>query len=133
MEYSFFFSLFFFLRYLLDDMLPNIDGLKTSLQSVSESEMLEHGPMLTKARASLHRAEPAVAEKAYQAYLGSQKDFIGSKKGGRRLGWSKERLVKEANAWSYEVLGLKKPPSLLARTVGKMGLKGTKGIQVSKG
>ena len=120
-------------RYVLDDMLPNIDGLKTSVQAVAESEMLEHGPMLTKARASLRRAEPAVAEKAYQAYLGSQKDFIGSKKGGRRLGWSKERLVQEANAWSFEVLGLEKPPPLLARTVGKMGLKGTKGIQVSKG
>jgi ATP-dependent RNA helicase MSS116 len=51
----------------------------------------------------------------------------------RRLRWDKERLVEEANIFAEEVLALPGPPPLQAKTVGKMGLKGVRGLNVLKG
>ena len=73
------------------------------------------------------RVSRATAERAYQAYLGFQKGFIATKKKSG-LGWSKERLVEEANALSV-VMGLPEPPVMNARMLGKMGLRGTKGLR----
>ena len=42
----------------------------------------------------------------------------------RKLGWSKEDLVREANDLALNCWHLGELPSLEAKTVGKMGLKG---------
>ena len=48
----------------------------------------------------------------------------------RKLQWSQRDLVKEANVFSHDCLGLDEPPALMARTVGKMGLKGVPGLRI---
>lgn len=53
------------------------------------------------------------------------------------LGWSPAQLVDEMNDWARQALlfqeGASGPaPPLLAKTVGKMGLKGTPGLNVVK-
>lgn len=64
------------------------------------------------------------AEKSYQAYLGF---YNGNKK---RIGKVNNReLVSLANEWSRHA-GLSRPPALEKRTVGKMGLRGTPGLNV---
>ncbi|OSX70405.1 hypothetical protein BU14_0766s0001 [Porphyra umbilicalis] len=69
----------------------------------------------------------ATAAAAYQAWLG----FYAM--GLKRFGWSKTQLVAHANAWYGDVCGRPRAPPLLARTVGKMGLKGTPGLVVEGG
>ena len=64
---------------------------------------------------------------AYQAWLGFYNSFL------RRLKWDKDTLVEEANDFAVTVLGLPGPPPLQAKTVGKMGLKGVRGLNVTKG
>jgi len=62
------------------------------------------------------------AERAYQAWLG----FYNSNT--KRIGKvSKQELVALANEWS-RLVGLRYPPALEKRTVGKMGLRGVQGI-----
>lgn len=62
------------------------------------------------------------AERAYQAWLG----FYNSNT--KRIGKiSKQELVALANEWS-RLVGLRHPPALEKRTVGKMGLRGVQGI-----
>lgn len=62
------------------------------------------------------------AERAYQAWLG----FYNSNT--KRMGKiSKQELVSLANEWS-RLVGLRYPPALEKRTVGKMGLRGVPGI-----
>ncbi|KAH8096356.1 helicase [Aureococcus anophagefferens] len=72
---------------------------------------------------------------AYQAWLGFNSSL-------RRLRWDlcrnqifnptsmlgQGRLVAEANDWAKEILGMAEPPQLQAKTVGKMGLKGVRGL-----
>ena len=60
---------------------------------------------------------------AYQAWLGFYNSNL------KLLRWSKEDLVAEANDW-FASLGQSEPPALLAKTVGKMGLKGVPGLRV---
>ena len=43
--------------------------------------------------------------------------------------WDKERLVRQVNAWGSD-MGLRDQPSLQKRTVGKMGLKGVRGLKI---
>ena len=73
--------------------------------------------------------DPTTVKKAYLAWLGYYNGLIGKK----RLNWSKERLVEEANAWCA-VMGWreKKTPGLTKRLLGKMGLKGTPGLRVEE-
>jgi len=70
--------------------------------------------------------EPLVksAELAYQAWLG----FYNSNT-KRMGGINKSELVKLANEFA-RLAGLRQTPPLLARTVGKMGLKGVPGLNV---
>jgi len=63
---------------------------------------------------------------AYQAWLGFYNSNL------KALGWSKVDLVSEANEW-FLSLGQEEPPALQAKTIGKMGLKGTPGLRVDKG
>ena len=70
--------------------------------------------------------EPKVA--AYQAWMGYYKGFL------RTMGWSPSELVEQANEYAFQALRYKAddgmPPPILAKTVGKMGIRGTKGLNV---
>lgn len=65
-----------------------------------------------------------VQRKAYQSWLGFYKGSV------KQLQWSVDQLVKEANALALEGLGAPEVPGLPKSTVGKMGLKGVKGLVV---
>lgn len=76
-----------------------------------------------------HVSNTAKAQ-AYQAWLGYYNSST------RVLGWDKTTLVEHGNQYALEVLGYDEGgqvPSLEAKTVGKMGLKGTKGLRVTPG
>jgi ATP-dependent RNA helicase MSS116 len=62
-------------------------------------------------------------EQAYRAWLGYYNGHL------KKVGWDKKQLVQMANAWAGEV-GLREQPTLLKKTVGKMGLKGVPGLRV---
>ena len=64
---------------------------------------------------------------AYQAWLGFYNSSL------RKLRWDKDQLVFEANDWAKEICLQHTPPALQAKTVGKMGLKGVRGLNVLKG
>ncbi|KAF5391246.1 hypothetical protein D9757_003016 [Collybiopsis confluens] len=68
------------------------------------------------------------AMKAYAAWLGYYKGQSKTTK------WSSEQLVAEANRYAKDSLGWKEasPPPLQAKTVGKMGLKGVKGLNIER-
>lgn len=61
---------------------------------------------------------------AYQAWLGFYNSNL------KQLGWSREELVEQANNWAVNVAGLLEPPALMAKTVGKMGLRDVRGLRV---
>ncbi|KAI0973632.1 ATP-dependent RNA helicase MSS116 [Xylaria arbuscula] len=62
--------------------------------------------------------------RTYQAWLGFYKSYL------KRMGWDNVRLVAEANKFAVEGLGAAEVPSLEKSTVGKMGLRGVKGLSV---
>ncbi|KAI0860230.1 ATP-dependent RNA helicase MSS116 [Xylaria cubensis] len=62
--------------------------------------------------------------KTYQAWLGFYKSYV------KRMGWDNVRLVAEANKFALEGLGAPEVPSLEKSVVGKMGLRGVKGLSV---
>lgn len=70
---------------------------------------------------------------AYQAWLGYYNSSV------RKLGWNQTDLVRHANEYARDVLRTEPqgsswtPPGLLAKTVGKMGLKGVPGLNVLRG
>ncbi|KAI1197747.1 ATP-dependent RNA helicase MSS116 [Nemania serpens] len=64
--------------------------------------------------------------RTYQAWLGFYKSYL------KRMGWDTVRLVAEANKFALEGLGAAEVPSLEKSTVGKMGLRGVKGLTVIK-
>jgi ATP-dependent RNA helicase MSS116, mitochondrial len=70
---------------------------------------------------------PSVRGMAYAAWLGYYNSHL------KKLRWDKTTCVQSANQFSREVLSLEEPPALMARTVGKMGLKGIPGIRVERG
>lgn len=67
-----------------------------------------------------------MAGSAYAAWLGYYKGQSKTTK------WGSEKLVEEANRYAKEVLGWKDvlPPPLMPKTVGMMGLRGVKGLNV---
>lgn len=75
-------------------------------------------------------ALPRVVEEtkcqAYQAWLGFYNGWQ------KKLGWSPAELVRMANEFSA-MCGLAEPPALLAKTIGKMGLKGVPGLRKAVG
>lgn len=70
------------------------------------------------------RMDPELQAKAYQGWMGFYKAFL------KPLGWDNARLVHEANEFALEGLGAPEVPTLQRSTVGKMGLKGTKGLVI---
>eukprot|EP01059_Diplonema_ambulator_P010667 TRINITY_DN2067_c0_g3_i2.p1 TRINITY_DN2067_c0_g3~~TRINITY_DN2067_c0_g3_i2.p1 ORF type:complete len:596 (+),score=206.68 TRINITY_DN2067_c0_g3_i2:270-1790(+) len=76
----------------------------------------------------VNRALPRVSHgtmcAAYQAWLGFYNSNL------KKLGWSREELVRQANAWITTCCLLKEVPYLQAKTVGKMNLKDTPGLRI---
>ncbi|KAF2965838.1 hypothetical protein GQX73_g7717 [Xylaria multiplex] len=62
--------------------------------------------------------------RTYQGWLGFYKSYL------KRMGWDSVRLVAEANKFALEGLGAAEVPSLEKSVVGKMGLRGVKGLSV---
>ncbi|KAG0647453.1 ATP-dependent RNA helicase [Hyphodiscus hymeniophilus] len=62
--------------------------------------------------------------KPYQAWLGYYKNHT------KGLGWNNADLVQEGNKYAFEGLGAPEVPALQKSTVGKMGLKGVKGLVI---
>ena len=79
------------------------------------------------ASAVVSKIEPATREKAYQAWLGYYKMKM------KAFGWKPPTLVATANSLALGALGLSEVPTLQAKTVGMMGLRGTPGLVVAKG
>lgn len=65
-----------------------------------------------------------VQAKAYQSWLGYYKGPL------KQLQWTTDQLVREANKFALEGLGAPEVPTLQRTTVGKMGLKGVKGLNI---
>ncbi|KEQ61564.1 DEAD-domain-containing protein [Aureobasidium melanogenum CBS 110374] len=62
--------------------------------------------------------------KTYQAWLGFYKAHAKS------MRWNDDQLVAEANKFAIEALGCDEIPGLERKTVGKMGLKGARGLNI---
>jgi ATP-dependent RNA helicase MSS116 len=62
--------------------------------------------------------------KVYQAWLGYYKNYV------RQLGWDLERLVAEGNQFAFDALVAGEVPGIPKSTVGKMGLKGVRGVNI---
>lgn len=62
--------------------------------------------------------------KTYQAWLGFYKSYL------KRMNWDSVRLVAEANKYALQGLGAPEVPSLEKSVIGKMGLRGVKGLTV---
>lgn len=90
------------------------------LQSLSDAEVEDFDDALLGA---VKRMNNLTMTMAYQAWLGYYNSNL------KLLGWSKADLVMEANEW-FAGLGRTDPPALLAKTVGKMGLKSVPGLKV---
>nr|POF08193.1 atp-dependent rna helicase, mitochondrial [Quercus suber] len=73
--------------------------------------------------AAFARVDDPVKHKAYQAWLGFHKTFT------RQLQLTNEGLVEAANEYA-EALGCPEPPMIDKQIVGKMGLKGVRGLNV---
>lgn len=65
------------------------------------------------------------AESAYRAWMGFYNGNL------KTCGWDKSQLVAQANAWS-SMIGLAEVPTIEAKTIGKMGLKGTPGLRIGQ-
>lgn len=82
---------------------------------------------------ALSRVDEESKGQAYQAWLGYYNSSL------RKMGWSQADLVAHGNEFARDVLRTEPqgegwaPPGLLAKTVGKMGLKGVPGLNVLRG
>ncbi|KAI9810767.1 MAG: hypothetical protein M1827_006105 [Pycnora praestabilis] len=76
--------------------------------------------------AAAQRLSPTLGAKVYQAWLGYYKNHI------KAMQWDTTRLVAEGNTFAMSKTGLACPevPGIQKTTVGKMGLKGVKGLVV---
>ncbi|TWU71403.1 hypothetical protein ED733_003001 [Metarhizium rileyi] len=60
----------------------------------------------------------------YKAWLGYYNNHM------KGLRWDKTELVRQANIFAYDGLGMPETPPIQKSTVGKMGLRGTRGLNV---
>lgn len=65
--------------------------------------------------------------KTYKAWLGYYKSFL------KPMKWSAEELVREGNTFASEGLQAPETPAIEKNVVGKMGLKGVRGLRVVPG
>ena len=76
----------------------------------------------------ISRAMDAVSDKtkalAYAAWLGFHKQHI------KKMGWTPEMLVREANDYATETMGCPEPPPIMKMIIGRMGLKGVPGFNI---
>eukprot|EP00168_Porphyra_purpurea_P008742 TRINITY_DN2117_c0_g1_i1.p1 TRINITY_DN2117_c0_g1~~TRINITY_DN2117_c0_g1_i1.p1 ORF type:complete len:269 (-),score=86.75 TRINITY_DN2117_c0_g1_i1:136-894(-) len=107
-----------FLRSVQDLPLVRIDAPASPAQLSEEAERVA---------GYLSRLPGSSTTAAYQAWLGFYNSHL------KRLNWSKEQLVANANNWYANVCGRAEPPALQAKTVGKMGLRGPRGSTSSRG
>ena len=92
-------------------------GLSEQKRSISDQTML----------AALEATPDEPKAQAYQAALGYYKSEL------KMLRWSPAELVANMNAYASDALRYKDgQPPLLAKTVGKMGLKGVPGLNIVK-
>ncbi|KAK8099150.1 ATP-dependent RNA helicase [Apiospora kogelbergensis] len=95
--------------------------------TLKDIEFVESTPNL-EARSDVSRIaqnlEPELQTKAYQAWLGFYKTSM------KALRWDAETLVAEANKLALDGFGAAEVPTLYKSTVGKMGLRGTRGLVV---
>ncbi|KAI1139417.1 DEAD-domain-containing protein [Hypoxylon sp. FL0543] len=70
------------------------------------------------------KLDPTIQARAYSGLLGFYKSKI------KPMGWDNDRLVKEANEFALDGLGAASVPPLLKSTIGKMGLRGVRGLKV---
>jgi len=108
-------------RYMVRKELSDLPLQKIDCPVLSESEAPAVDKMLDGVSKDERLTESA--EQAYRAWLGYYNGNV------KKCGWSKKDLVAEANVWAQDV-GLKHQPSLLKKTVGKMGLKGVPGLKI---
>lgn len=81
---------------------------------------LQHAAdLLRVARRSQHQ------HTAYQAWLGFYKSLL------KTLQWTPEDLVREANQYAVDGLGVSEIPALDKKVIGKMGLKGVRGLVIA--
>jgi len=73
---------------------------------------------------ALRKMSPKSMGMGYQAWLGFYNSSL------RKLGWKQADLVRHATIFACQACNLAETPSLQARTVGKMGLKGVPGLRV---
>eukprot|EP00658_Telonema_sp_P-2_P078180 TRINITY_DN7261_c0_g1_i1.p1 TRINITY_DN7261_c0_g1~~TRINITY_DN7261_c0_g1_i1.p1 ORF type:complete len:171 (+),score=18.32 TRINITY_DN7261_c0_g1_i1:448-960(+) len=95
-----------------------------------ETDTLAPSPKQSEAiRDAVAQVPDATKVKAYQSWLGNRNS-------NRGLRWSKPHLVVQANKMAVDFLGwpdAELPPPINAVTVGKMGLKGVPGLNLTKG
>lgn len=60
----------------------------------------------------------------YKAWLGYYNNHM------KGLRWDKEELVRQANTYARDALGAPETPAIQRSTVGKMGLRGTRGLNI---
>ncbi|ORY57257.1 P-loop containing nucleoside triphosphate hydrolase protein [Pseudomassariella vexata] len=70
------------------------------------------------------RMDPEMHRKTYQAWLGFYKSYM------KQLRWDSETLVHEANTLALKGLGSPEVPTMPKSIIGKMGLKGVKGLNI---
>ena len=61
----------------------------------------------------------------YQSWLGYYNSHL------KRLDWTREELVRRAETFAVDGLGMPSAPALDARTVGMMALKGVEGLAIA--
>ncbi|KAJ0118785.1 tp-dependent rna helicase [Diaporthe amygdali] len=97
-------------------------------RSVLKGLKLDETPADLSARADVSaftkRMEPDKQTKVYQAWLGYYKDARN------KMNWSVNELVQQANDFAFQGLGAPGVPVLQKKVVGKMGLKGVRGLNV---
>ncbi|KAG2501074.1 hypothetical protein HYH03_000893 [Edaphochlamys debaryana] len=72
----------------------------------------------------------ATASVDYQSRAKAYQSFLGYYKSHEVIKLRSEAVVATANAYAAQVLACASPPGLLAKTVGKMGLKGVAGVNI---
>ena len=84
-------------------------------------------PVIERIDRAMDKVDRSLKAQVYSAWLGYYKSSLSAMK------MTPADLVKSANDYAREVLRFgPQPPGLLAKTVGKMGLKGVPGLRIVK-